>query len=288
MSPALYPKQSLGQALPPASATPAAPPHPLTLSVVIPAYNQLAAVIRCLRSVVQTGGALGAQGRLQILVQDDASPDVNLTEVLGPPAEVVRNERNLGFAGNCNAGATRAAGDVLLFLNQDTRAREGWFAPLLAAFDDPAVGIVGPKLVYAERAPGQAEDSIQSCGGLFGGNKGPYHRYLGYAADDWRVNERGPVAWVTGAALAIRRELFARVGGFDVGYLRGYFEDVDLCMKVRQAGYQIWYEPESCFEHSVGSTGGIPAHIFKANSLRFHRLWDEHIVPDSPISYVDY
>jgi len=192
----------------------------------------------------------------------------------------------MGFSGNCNAGAARAAGDVLLFLNQDTRARPGWFEPLLAAFGDPQVGIVGPKLVFPAKE-GQGE-TIQSCGGLYGANRGPYHRMLGWQADDWRVNIPERVSWTTGAALAVRRELFARAGGFDVRFRRGYFEDVALCEAVKALGYGVWYEPRAVFEHNTGTSGGVPPEIFRDNSLLFHRLWDAKITPDSRFSYVNY
>lgn len=238
-----------------------------------------------------TAQEYGRAGQLEIIVQDDCSP-FKVADIIGPPASVVVNKHNLGFAGNCNAGASRAHGDILLFLNQDTKARSEWFAPLVNIFSGKLnVGIVGPKLIFSgETIPGQTIDkwSIQSVGGLYGGNKGPYHRFIGFADDDWRVNMQEKVSWTTGAALAIRRELFFKVGGFDASYQQGYFEDVDLCEKVKAAGYEIWYEPLSCFEHSVGSTGGVAPEIFKANSMLFHSRWDAAIVPDSPVSHVNY
>lgn len=231
----------------------------------------------------------GKEVLAEIIVQDDASTTFDAAELVGPPARVEVNPRNLGFAGNCNAGARRAQGDVLLFLNQDTKAHPGWFGPLMQAFENPLVGVVGPKLVFEQaRAGGVKELSIQSCGGLFDAGKGPFHRYLGFHADDWRVNVPERVSWTTGAALAIRRELFAQVGGFDEGYARGYFEDVALCMAARAAGAEVWYEPRAVFEHTVGSTGGIPPQVFKANSMRFHKQWDAAIVPDSPVVHVAY
>jgi GT2 family glycosyltransferase len=131
-------------------------------------------------------------------------------------------------------------------------------------------------------------DFIQSCGGLYGGNKGPFHRMLGWSHDDWRVNISEQVSWTTGAALAIRRSTFEQVGGFDVGYVRGYFEDVDLCEAVKALGLKVWYQPRSVFEHRVGSSGGVPADIFKRNSFRFHDKWDAKIKPDTSISYVNF
>lgn len=272
--------------LPPTSPMSLAPAEAVTqrqpgLSVVIPAYNDLKHLLPCLRSLVQTGAEAGNTGRLEILVQDDCSPDFYLAEVLGPPVKVERNAVNLGFGGNCNAGALRAQGEILLFLNQDTKARPGWFAPLMAAFDDPRVGIVGPKLVFMDRAH-ESKDSIASCGGWYDAGRGPYHRYLGWDAADWRVNVRERVSWTTGAALAVRRGLFYAVGGFDLRFIRGYFEDCALSEAVKANGFDILYEPASVFEHAVGTTGGVPPETFRANSLLFHRLWDSYITPDTP------
>ena len=223
-------------------------------------------------------------GKLEILVQDDAS-EFNVAEVLPPIFSPVRNSERLGFASNCNAGAMRARGDVLLFLNQDTRAREGWFEPLMNLFEKkPLIGIVGPKLAIHNGT----EDSIQSCGGLYDGRGGPFHRYLGYAADHWLVNICERVSWTTGAALAIRRNVFNACNGFDPAYRIGYFEDVDLCEKAKAIGYEVWYQPEAVFEHRAGSTGGIPPEIFKANSLLFHRRWDAKITPDTQAVMVNY
>ena len=240
-------------------------------------------------------------GKLEILVQDDCSDTFDVMEVLPPVFCPARNAERLGFAGNCNAGATRAKGDILLFLNQDTKARDDWVAPLLNLFEtNPKVGIVGPKLIISNpvigivgpaHAPGsgiEIIDTIQSCGGLYDAHGGPYHRYLGYAADDWRVNICERISWTTGAALAIRRNLFNACMGFDVAYEIGYFEDVDLCEKAKRFGYAVWYQPESVFEHKAGSTGGIPPHVFKQNSILFHSRWDKVIVPDTTAVMVNY
>jgi GT2 family glycosyltransferase len=206
---------------------------------------------------------------IEWLVQDDASPALFLPALI-PNAATARNVNNLGFAGNCNAGAKRAAGDVLLFVNQDVYGvpefSHGWDEALRAAFTDPRVGIVGARLLFPD-------GRIQSAGGLFDAKAQPYHRCLGYKNPQyWEVGEERTVEWVTGAALAIRRDLFERLGGFDEGY-RMYFEDVDLCLQAKEAGYLTLYAPSVTLIHKVGSTGGSP--YFAASAARFRVKWLE-------------
>lgn len=177
---------------------------------------------------------------------------------------------NGGFAVNCNAGAVRATGDVLFFVNQDVYAvqewSQSWDAAILEPFNDPKVGIVGARLLTPI-------GTIQSAGGVFDTAAQPVHRCLGYSNPHHpEVATPREVEWVTGAALAIRRDLWIQLGGFDTIYERGYFEDVDICMRAREAGLSVWYEPRCTLFHAVGSTGGNPR--FAANA----RLWRDRWV----------
>ena len=126
-------------------------------------------------------------------------------------------------------------------------------------------------------------------GGWYDGNKGPFHRYLGWSnPEDWRISQTEVVSWITGAAIMIRRADFVALGGFDADtYRKGYFEDVDLCERVKQAGKQVYYCPDATLVHDVGSTGGNPE-FFMENSRRFHARWDKMIVSDSPFIHVNY
>ncbi len=222
--------------------------------------------------------------RTEILAQDDASPEYDATQVLGLPVKVERNPFNLGFGANCNVSALRAKGEFILFLNQDCVAQTpGWLDIMIHVLQTTNAGIVGPKLVF----PG---GGIQSAGGWFDAAKGPFHRYIGWTAiDDWRVNTTEPVSWLTGAGLMLRRSDFEQLGGFDQDYRRGYFEDVDLCQRVKhELGKEVWYCAEAVLIHTVGSAGGVPAEVFRANSARFHQKWDAVIEPDVPSLHVDY
>ena len=244
-----------------------------SISVIIPAYNHLSEVLACLTSL-QTFAS--QQVDIQFIVQDDCSPDVFFPAVLPPcSASAARNPVNLGFGGNCNAGAARASGDILFFVNQDVMAigqdaygkplSQSWDIPLLQAFDNPEVGIVGAKLLFPD-------GRVQNAGGLYDGRCQPFHRGLGWSNHTYfEVNTPEYVSWTTGAALAIRRDLFNHLNGFDTIYERSYWEDVDLCERAKQTGAKVWYEPRCALVHHVGTSGGSPT--FAKNAEIFRKRW---------------
>ena len=233
----------------------------MKLTVVIPAYQNVVEVLMCLNSLRAM-----QVGECEYLVQDDCSPNLNMGLVIPHEiASVQRNDYNVGFGVNCNTGAGRASGDVVLFVNQDVYAWDGWSngwdAALMSAFADASVGIVGARLLFPDLR-------IQSAGGILDAKCQPHHRNLGYANPNHPdVATPCDVSWVTGAALAVRRELFYSVGGFDMAY-KAYFEDVDLCLKVATMGYRIRYEPACTLIHKVGSTGGSPHFMNSARTFK--------------------
>lgn len=241
----------------------------MKLGVLIPSYNHLAEVMTCLNSLRGHSSTDAAYH-----VQDDCSPDVNYPDCIPLEiASVARNERNLGFAGNCNHAAAafldEYGADVLLFCNQDVKAvhdwSQGWDTALLDAFTDPTVGITGARLLFPD-------GRVQNAGGVFDQFGQPTHRCLGWSNPNVGISaQAGEVEWTTGAALAVRTSLFMQLGGFDERYARGYFEDVDLCLRARELGARVWYEPACTLIHSVGSTGGSP--YFRANAMRFKAQW---------------
>lgn len=248
----------------------------MKLSVIIPFYNQLDEALTCINSLQ----ALASEPH-EYLVQDDASPNVFAPAVIPSAiASVERNETNRGFAANVNAAARRATGDILFIVNQDVYGVHGvsnaWDSALLAPFQREGVGIVGARLLYPD-------GRVQNAGGLFDAHGQPFHRCLGWSnihhPDISRARE---VSWTTGAALAIRRDVWQQVGGFDEAYGRGYYEDVDTCLKARQAGFKVWYEPSVTLIHKVGTTGGNPD--FMRNAWLFKSRWVDtgKITPDEP------
>src|SRR5690606_3247236 len=109
-------------------------------------------------------------------------------------------------------------------------------------------------------------------GGAFDQLCQPVHRCLGYSNPLHEAsNTRRDVDWTTGAALAVRADLLRQLSGFDEGYARGYFEDVDLCLRAREAGYKVVHEPACTLIHHVGTSGGSP--FFRQNARRFREQW---------------
>ncbi len=217
------------------------------VSIVIPVYNKIDYTVACLRSLVQHAGAAA----FEVIVVDDASSDTTaerLAHIGG--IRVIRNAQNLGFVGSCNAGAEAARGDFVLFLNNDTVVTAGWLEALLRCFDEePDAGLVGAKLVYPD-------GRLQEAGGIIfsDGSGWNYGRFEDPA--DPRYNFRRETDYCSGAAILIRRELLARLGGFDTRYAPAYYEDTDLAFAVRAAGLKVFYEPRAVVIHFEGVTAG--------------------------------
>ena len=217
------------------------------VSIVIPTYGKVAYTLACLRSIVLHA----SDTPVEIIVVDDAAPDDSAAlfdEVEG--LRVLRNKRNLGFIGSCNAGAQVARGEFLLFLNNDTQVTAGWMDALLQCFDErPDCGIAGSKLVYPD-------GRLQEAGGLVFNDGSCWNlgRFENRDAPAWQF--RREVDYVSGAALMIRRALFESVGGFDSLLSPAYYEDTDLAFAVRAAGWRVYYEPASMVIHCEGISAG--------------------------------
>lgn len=159
---------------------------------------------------------------------------------------------------------------------------------------NPKIGVVGIKLLFPPNE--KKEALIQSCGGLYDANRMPFHRHIGWLADDPRVCKTEKVSWVTGAALLTRKDIFDKVGGFDPAYGRGYFDDPDYCEKVKEAGYEIWYCADAYATHYVGQSmvmkteeqNRAAARSFYNNARYFESKWREKITPDVQYVAVPY
>lgn len=233
------------------------------VSIVIPVFNQAFFTRICLMALERE------QGAAQVIVVDNGSTD-DTEELLahwaagGPSRRVIRQPQNLGFAAACNAGAAVSSAPLVIFLNNDTLVLEGWCAGLMRPLVDPSVSITGSRLLYPD-------GRIQHAGLAFDAS-GPHHAFLGLPGDSAIVLEERDCQAVTGASFAIRRTAFELVGGFDEDF-RNSFEDVDLCLRVREAGGRIVYVPDSVAYHFEGTTEARHAPVDVRNHERFLQRW---------------
>ncbi len=171
-----------------------------------------------------------------------------------PRLRVVAAPGPFNFSDLSNRGAEAARGSVLLFLNNDIEVIEpGWLTEIVSQAVRPEIGAVGAKLLYPDRTV-QHGGVVLGIGGVAGhGHLGLPDSDPGYFARMVLVQE---VSAVTGACLALRAAVFREVGGFDAQMLKVAFNDVDLCLKIRTAGYRILWTPFAKLVHHESKSRG--------------------------------
>lgn len=215
----------------------------MRVSVVIVNWNAGDALAACLDSVAADPPRDGP-GRREVIVVDNASEDQSLALARArvPGIRLVETGSNLGFAAGANRGAAAASGDVLVFLNPDARVRPGAIDALVDALAVvPGAGIAGGGL----RDP---RGRWQPASARFG----PI-RHLLLDTTPGRLGARRRrtphvVEWVYGTFVAVRRDVFARLGGFDEAYFC-YGEDMDLCHRAVRLGIRTIHVPGAIAEH---------------------------------------
>jgi GT2 family glycosyltransferase len=216
--------------------------------------------------------------RLQTLVLDNGSD--NQQEALVriraafPEVRTLASKRNLGFAGGCNVGmraALELGAEYLLLLNNDVLLQPDAIAELVASLEaDASAGAAGPLIYYASEP-----ERVWFGGGKvrMGGRVLPEH------GEDAGIHSGSPTTeseWLPGTAMLVRRGAVARAGMMDASYFL-YWEDVEWCFRLRNAGYRLLIVPRSIIYHKVNATSGdLPLTIvyyWERNRLRFIERW---------------
>jgi GT2 family glycosyltransferase len=179
---------------------------------------------------------------LEAIVVDNGEDEQTIREAEAMPSvEVVRPGMNLGFAGGCNAGAERATGDVLVFMNQDTIATPAAVRELAATLDDRTIGIATARLRLLDR-----EDRLNSYGTVL--HISGLAWAGGYGEPANVLSEPREAPFPSGAAMAVRRELFRELGEF-TDDLFMYLEDVELGWRARLRGLRVIATPRADVFH---------------------------------------
>jgi GT2 family glycosyltransferase len=227
------------------------------VDAVVVSFNSRKQLRDCVEPLV------GMQG-VNVIVVDNASTDGSLAAVEDLPLEKVQLERNGGFAFGCNAGWRRGSAEYVLLLNPDARIDSESLGVLAKELDEnPTLGLVAPRIVHADgsldysqrRFPRLRSTYAQA---LF------LHRLFPRA--DWTdevMREEtayaspGSPDWVSGACMLLRRSVLEELGGLDEGFFL-YCEDIDLCRRIRRAGYEIEYVPSATVVHEGGASAPRP------------------------------
>lgn len=232
--------------------------------MVIVTHNTRADLLACLDSLRDAGGD-------RIVVVDSGSADGSLAAVGRHHPEVLTvGLDNVGFGRAANAGARRVPGADLVVANADTRFTPGSVRELGAFLTAHAdVGVAGPLIRFPDGRLQLSARAFPSIGqavmhGLLGLWR-PDNRWTrAYRLTDWDHASERDVDWVSGCCLALRREAFAQVAGFDPAYFM-FVEDVDLCDRVARAGWRVTFTPRAEVVHAIGAS---------VSRTRFRMAWE--------------
>lgn len=227
------------------------------ISLVVITRNTRDLLLGLLRSIHEDSSAIAETE--EIIVVDNGSSDGTPEAVHGqfPEVQVIRNERNTGFAAAVNQAWRKARGEIILLLNSDTRLIKGELIPLIRFMvENPSVGVAGPALVYEDMSPQRSfapiPSLIQEIVPRFLLELVSPDRYGGKA---WGSKEPEPVDSLIGAALVIRRSALEAVHGFDERFFF-FLEETDFCRRVRLSGLQVIFFPSARIIHYQGKTVG--------------------------------
>jgi len=244
--------------------------EPKLVSIVILCWNQLEFTRQCVESLLADDSH-----PYELILVDNGSTDETPAYLAGiPGAKVIRNEQNLGFPKGCNQGIQAATGEYILLLNNDTIVVPGLLSELVAAAEsDPVIGLVGP-VSNCVSGPQQVAASY--------GTTAELHRFAAGLAGQHR-GALVEVERLVGFCLLVKREVLEKIGGFDERFGLGLFEDDDLCLRARQAGYRAVYAP-GVFIHHYGSRtitalGLSDGSLLDENKRKFEEKWGVSLGP---------
>ncbi|WP_187261801.1 glycosyltransferase family 2 protein [Pontibacter beigongshangensis] len=242
-------------------------PSPL-VSVVTVNYNQAAVTCQMVASLRKV-----SYPNLEIIVVDNASPTDNpdLIKEQYPEVKLIKSSVNLGYAGGNNVGVAHAAGEYVLFLNNDTEVEPGFLEPLVSLFQQHShAGIASPKIIY------HGTDRLIQ----YAGSKG-INTWTGRSVtigqmeqDNGQHNASAMTALADGAAMMVPMQVIRKVGLMPELYFL-YYEELDWCEMIKRAGYTCHYVASSTIYHkesvSVGKATVLKTYYMNRNRLLFIR-----------------
>lgn len=232
----------------------------IDISVIIVTWNSEKWIKRCLDSILATSGDL----KIEIIVVDNFSQDktVDVINAYDSKIKLIQNTSNWGYAKGCNQGLKIAQGNYMLLLNPDTEVTESSLKKMLDFMEkNQNVGTLGPQLVDFE---GQIQPSCRK----FPNYKLLLWEFLGlsrffpkskifgaWKMGDFDFRSTKEVEQPMGSALLIRKKVIDQIGFMDESFFL-FYNDVDFCYRIKQAGWKIYFYPEARIFHAKGASTG--------------------------------
>ena len=223
----------------------------ITFSIIIVTWNGLHHLKKFLSSVAGSD-----YNNFEIIIADNASEDgtVEWTKKHFPKCKTVTFDKNYGYAGGNNRAVKYANGDVLIFLNNDVEVDKYWLQHLSDSFNNEKADIVQPKI--RDFRDKEFFEYAGACGGFIDWLGYPFCRgrvFNQIEKDESQYDEPTEIFWASGAALAIKKELFISSGGFDDDF-EFHMEEIDLCWRCHKQEAKIIAEPKSVIYHLGGGS----------------------------------
>lgn len=222
------------------------------VAVVILNWNGQQYLSQFLPSVLNSG-----YGNFKVYVADNASTDNSVAFVREsfPTVSIIQNAQNSGFAQGYNEALANVEADYFVLLNSDVEVHPNWLTPAIQMLEnDTTIAALQPKLIdYNNR---HLFEYAGAAGGFLDKFGYPFCRgriFNHVEEDKGQYNQASEIFWASGAALFIRKKVWHEVGGFD-GDFFAHMEEIDLCWRIKNAGYKIVYCPESEVYHIGGGT----------------------------------
>jgi O-antigen biosynthesis protein len=264
------------------------------VSVIVPTKDNVVVLKRCIDSIFQKT----SYTNYEIIIVDNNSKDKKTYDYFREietiqKVKILKYEKEFNFSAINNFAVKNVSGEILLFLNNDTEViTNDWMTAMLEHAQQSEVGAVGCKLLYPD-------NTIQHSGVILGINSIsiPFengvaehaHKHFPKSSDGYfgRLNVIQNFSAVTAACMMVRKELFEKVGGFDEQNLKVSFNDIDLCLKIRELGYRIVYTPYAELYHYESLSRGYEDTQEKseqsAREFRYMReKWGEKIDKGDP------
>ena len=247
------------------------------VDVIVVTYNSRDGIVGCLEPLTGVAG-------IRPIVVDNASPDGTAEVAAELGADVVALDDNRGFAAGCNTGWPRGTAPAVLFLNPDAQIAPDAVVRLTEVLErDERVGAVGPRIVDPDGTLEYSQRRFPRLRSTYARALFLYRLFPRAAWTDELVRDETayvaahPVEWLSGACLMVRRSLLEDLGGWDDGFFM-YCEDKDLCRRIRDAGYEVRFEPAAVVTHQGGASGDRSGllHVLAASRIRYAR---KHFTP---------